>query len=770
MFIVLLGISAGAIQVAKTRPLYHASARVLVEQEVMSSSVTPFHDPYIAGDLKTAFHQTQLKLLQSRSLAREVIAALQLEQHPEFAFVNAPKSPGMVQSLKTWATASPHVKMLKAYLIETGKKVLESVPPALQVWIGWTVRTETPPSPTPPATASNPLPAPPANRESIELIPNVSIALTNAFLRRLVIKSEIRSNLIHLNFQAYDPKLAATVPNTLAQLYMNQVKNKRFEEAHEGIEWLQQRVEEMEQKVEDSEIELERYRQEHDTYSVDGQLPGVMQQLIAINSSLTIVQTERINLGALYKRVQEAIDRPSVLKSLIAGLDDTTLSELQKHHDALQHNLDQLTQKYGPQHPQVSQLGIDIAAQKRAIDTERQRIIDVAKTRYEVIQDREAALLARHDELKRDMQELNEKAIRYGRLKRNLESNQRLAKVLIDRLGETNLNMKMVGGTKFELVDPAEIPTIAMNYRPVRTMSMAGLLGLVIALGVAAGLGFLDNRLNTPDDTAYLGFPVIGTITQHKASGRIKSQGNAEQLLMLEAPYSPTAEAYRMLRTNVLFSYADPPRKVYMVTSSHPNEGKTTVSANLAFAMSQMDRRILLLEADLRNPSIHKFFDLHGTMGLSELLLREDYDGCIHPYQGNLSIVPTGERPPNPSELLGSKRMEKFLAYARAHFDAVVIDTPPILAVSDALILSPLVDGILMVVRSNMTSYDHARRAISQLLSLRTHFPIPLDQAGMTQTANISLGLVMNFLNPRAGKTHGYYGTYNHYYASPSRP
>ncbi|ETX07277.1 MAG: hypothetical protein ETSY2_12115 [Candidatus Entotheonella gemina] len=762
IFIVLIGISLGAIQVAKTRPLFRASARVLVEQEVVSSSVTPFHNPYMAHDLKSAFHQTQLKLLKSRSLAREVIASLQLAEHPEFASVNAPQSPGVIQSLKTWAM--PYLIELKAYVFEKGEKVLASAPPSLQAWIGWPLETDASPKSPAPSDAA-PVPAKTPAASPTEPISNDSIALTNSFLKRLKIQSDINSSLIHLHFEAYDPKLAATVPNTLAQLYMNQVKNKRFEKAHEGIDWLQKRVEEMEEKVENSEIELERYRQEHNTYSVDGQLPGVMQQLVAINTSLTVVQTERIKLGALYQKVEKEIDRPDVLQSLIDGTGETVMPELKRRYDELERELNQLTQNYGPEHPQVRKLRIDLEAQERKIDDERQRLIDVAKSRYEVVQDREAALLARHDELKREVQELNEKAIRYGRLKRKMESNQRLAKVLIDRLGETNLNMKMMGGTKFELVDPAEVPTVAINYRPVHTMTITGAVGLILALGVAAGLGFLDNRLDTPDDTAYLGFPVIGTITQHKASGGSKSKGGSEPVLMLEAPSSPTAEAYRMLRTNVLFSYADPPRKVFLVTSSHPNEGKTTVSANLAYAMSQMDRRILLLEADLRNPSIHKFFDLDGQMGLSELLLREDYDGCIHPYQGNLSIVPTGERPPNPSELLGSKRMEKFLAYAREHFDAIVIDTPPILAVSDALILSPLVDGILMVIRSNVTSYDHAKRAISQLLTLRTNLPTPLDQAGMAQTPGVSLGLVMNCLDPRSGRTYGYYGKYNHYYS-----
>ncbi len=286
----------------------------------------------------------------------------------------------------------------------------------------------------------------------------------------------------------------------------------------------------------------------------------------------------------------------------------------------------------------------------------------------------------------------------------------------------------------------------------------------MIGLGIVIGLGYLDNRLETPDDTEHLGFPVIGYITQYKASGAIKkSRKDVDGVVMLDAPNSPTAEAYRMLRTNVLFSYTDPPRKVFLVTSSHPNEGKTTVSANLAFAMAQMELRVLLLEADLRNPSLRHFFNLKGAKGLSELLLKDDYDGSIQPYKGNLSIVPAGERPPNPSELLGSKRMRDFLAYTREHYDAIIIDSPPLLAVSDALVLSPLVDGILMVVRSNTTSSAHARRAISQLLTLHADLPVPLDQAGVARSP-ISLGLVMNFLDPRGGRTYGYYGKYSGYY------
>ncbi len=472
ILIVLIGISVGGVQVAKTRPLFRASARVLVEQKLMSGEVVPFRNPYLETSFKDAFHQTQLKLLRSRSLARQVIAALKLEQHPEFASINVPPPPGMIQLLKSWAM--PHLETFFQYIAEKGEVWLEHAPPTLQVWLGSSPQADSSPTVTTPVPSKAALKAPPPPNGPIKLIPNSQIALVNAFLRKFRIRSDLTSNLISLSFESHDPKLAALVPNTLAQLYVEEVKNKRFEEAHEGIDWLKQRVEEMESKVEESEIELERYKQENNTYSLDGRLPGVMQQLIGINSALTSIQTERIRLEALYKTVSKTDDSPNALQSMIPGLDGSVMQELKNRQDELQLDLDQLQQKYGLEHPQVVKLHTALRAQKRKINAERQRMINAAKTRYEVVRAREEALLAREGELKREVQELNEKAIRYGRLKRNVETNQRLAKVLVDRLGETNLNMKAVGGTNFKLVDPAEIPTVPINYQPVRTITMGG--------------------------------------------------------------------------------------------------------------------------------------------------------------------------------------------------------------------------------------------------------------------------------------------------------
>jgi capsular exopolysaccharide synthesis family protein len=203
---------------------------------------------------------------------------------------------------------------------------------------------------------------------------------------------------------------------------------------------------------------------------------------------------------------------------------------------------------------------------------------------------------------------------------------------------------------------------------------------------------------------------------------------------------------------------------VFLISSPHPHDGKTTVAANLAIVMAQTERRVLLVDADLRNPSLHRLFQVEPYHGLSELLLTGTYAQSIEVGDDKLSLVTAGEQPPNPSELLESKRMQRFIAFAREHYDIIIIDSPPILAVSDALVLSPWVDGILMVLRAGATPYNHARRAIASFLTLQADPLAQDDQETDTRTDPTGLGLVMNFLDPREGDAYGYYGYHNYYY------
>jgi capsular exopolysaccharide synthesis family protein len=192
------------------------------------------------------------------------------------------------------------------------------------------------------------------------------------------------------------------------------------------------------------------------------------------------------------------------------------------------------------------------------------------------------------------------------------------------------------------------------------------------------------------------------------------------------------------------------------------------VAGNLAIAMGQMDKRVLLVEADLRHPSMHRLFGFgqrEGQVGLSQLLLTEKYADTLEEFDQNVTLVTAGELPPNPAELLASKRMQRFVEYARAHYDIVIIDTPPVLAVSDALMLSTLVDGVLLVLRASATSGDHARRAVAHFTTLQLPDPFNAGPEQDTRHRGQSLELVLNFLDPREEASYYGYKGYHHYYS-----
>ena len=393
------------------------------------------------------------------------------------------------------------------------------------------------------------------------------------------------------------------------------------------------------------------------------------------------------------------------------------------------------------------------------IDLEVKRIVQAFKIKYQVILARERALEAEIDNLKREVRDLNDKSVQYGVLKREANSNQRLGDLLLNRLKEASVSADLTNGNNIRVIDPADVPSRPINVNPSRTMGIAGLIGLLSGLGLVALIGYLDNTLKTPEEAEeFLELPVLGMIEQYRPKRGAEQDG----LITLTQPHGKVTEAFKTLRANLLLSYTDPPRKVFLITSPHAQDGKTTIASNLAAVIAQTERRVLLVDADLRNPSVHKMFGIENHGGLRERLLTEAYDSGVDMFGEDLqldglSVIVAGEEVPNPSELLESKRMERFLAYARDHYDTVIIDSPPVLAVSDALVLSPLVDGIVMVLRSGTTPYNHAQHAISSFLTLYAE-SMPEVQNSAEPLPTASLGLVMNGIDPRQSSSYVYHG------------
>jgi capsular exopolysaccharide synthesis family protein len=294
-------------------------------------------------------------------------------------------------------------------------------------------------------------------------------------------------------------------------------------------------------------------------------------------------------------------------------------------------------------------------------------------------------------------------------------------------------------------VEAATMPQVPIRPRPLMNTILFGMIGLLLAMGVVYLIETLDDTVRSPDEAArQLGLPLLGMVARHEVQ-----QGKP---VTAAAPRSPVAEAFRSLRTNLQFATVDKPLRTLLVTSPSPSDGKSTVAANLAVVMAQSGRKVAVIDADLRRPRMHRLFGMHNRLGLSGLFFQPEVmiNGALQKTSiENLFALTTGDLPPNPAELLGSEKMGEIMRLLEEEVNMVILDTPPVMAVTDAAVLAPRVDGVLLVVKPGTTKLAAARQAVDQLRRVN---------------ANL-LGIVLNEvdLSRRKYYYHYYKGYYYHY-------
>jgi capsular exopolysaccharide synthesis family protein len=369
---------------------------------------------------------------------------------------------------------------------------------------------------------------------------------------------------------------------------------------------------------------------------------------------------------------------------------------------------------------------------------------------------RENLLTTAFNQQKQEANQLNESAIEYSVLKRDAEANRQLYQDLLQRLKEAGVSAGL-RSSNIRVVDVARTPTSPIKPNVPRNIELGFLLGIACGVGLAFVLESLDTSIRTIEEIKAIStLPALGTIPLQLATDRLfrkrlatvsGQSGTPESpaLVTYARPRSEAAEAYRSLRTSILLSSFGAPPKVLLVTSALPQEGKTTISANSALVLAQRGGRVLLIDADLRRPSIDRLFGLHSRGGLSTLLSGVDkVEDVMIPFSEvpNLWILPAGPIPPQPSELLGSTVMKEHIARWRNEFDHIVIDTPPCLSVTDSVLLSPEVDRLILVVRAKKTTKLALRQACELLLQVNARV----------------MGIVLNALNLDSAETYYYYG------------
>jgi polysaccharide biosynthesis transport protein len=562
-----------------------------------------------------------------------------------------------------------------------------------------------------------------SNVDPNKLDPTFESGLLGAFHGSMRVSVIPHTRLIQLEFFSSDSKLAARVVNTLISTYIEENYRNRFESTMQTTDWLSKQLADLQLKVETSEEKLVQYQREHEIIG-DEKQNITLSKLGDLNQQLTSVQGERILKEARYRAMQ-AGSPELVAEAQISS----SLAKLHEQENAVQAQIDQLSTEYGESHPKMIALNQQLQEIHKMREEENARVAERVKNEYLAAVEHESLLQKAFDEQKRQANQLNESSIEYALLKRDADSNRQLYENLQQKLKEAGISSG-VKSSSVQVVDMARVPLAPSFPNRPHTIMVGFFAGLIGGVMLAFVLDALDSKIRTPEQASEIaGLAVLGIIPANaKPAGfygqrkpRLLPSGTPaeNEVIALSRPRSSIAESYRALRTSILLSSPERPPKVVMVTSSLPQEGKTQTSVNVAVTLAQKGARVLLIDCDLRRPSIHKRFHLvGGERGLSTVLTgSSDLESAkvAVPENSNLFVLPAGSLPPDPAELLGSAAMERLLQQCREQFDHVVIDTPPVLSVTDAVALSSQVDSVLLVIRSSKTTKGALRRACELL-------------------------------------------------------
>jgi len=653
---VLVALGLGTVIAFSTTPIYEAVGRIVINREGgetagLKNADATESDSY---DDYMVSMDTQTHVLESDAIAKLVIAKLGLDSNPAFA----------------------------------GKA----------------------------ATAAN-APAAASPEDAHEAALRRAGPFVGQFHRSLQINSIPRTRLLEIRFSSPDPTLAAKVVNTVIDTYIEQNYKTHLEATTRTSDWLTQQLSELQMKVEQSQEKLVRYQKEHGILGIDEKENIVTSKLDELNKELTAAEGDRMQKESIYRLASSG--DPDLLSNLDPS---STLIKLRSQEADLHRQIAQLSVEFQPTYPKLQELNNELASVQADIKVEVQRLAEKYKKDYLASLEREKLLRASLENQKSQENQLNESAIEYSLLKRDVDSNRQLYEGLLQKLKEAGV-MTGLRSSNVRIVDPASPPMVPSSPNIPRNLAMSLLLGLVGGVSLAFILESRDNTIHSLEQAQMItALPSLAFIPlaggSNRALMRAKRPTAAAALASAAQPKSQIAEAYRALRTSILLSRIGQSAKVLMVTSPLPQEGKTTTTVNLATVLAQHESRVLLIEADMRRAGISQVFGLESKIGLSTVLAgKTGAEEVIQPVPGipNLFLLPAGESPANPAAMLGSSRMRDLLGTLGALYDYVIIDTPPVLSVTDAVLLSKLADSTMLVIRAGMTDKGALRRVCDVL-------------------------------------------------------
>jgi succinoglycan biosynthesis transport protein ExoP len=577
-----------------------------------------------------------------------------------------------------------------------------------------------------------------------------------AFLGSLSVKRVPNSRLMDIAYEANSPELAAQVVNAHIRNFIDQNRRSHYDATTAATTWLTDQLDELKIKVKNSEDARLDYERKNQIWEVDDKQNITTQRLSELNKELIDAQSERMKKQSMYDYAKQG-DADIVPQIR----DSAAVQDLLKRRADINGQYTEALAQYGPNFPKVQRLQSQVKELDQNLEREKKAVVARLGSEYHEAQQREELLSKTLEQQKSEANLMSERMVQYNILKRDAEADKALYDGLLTKLKEAGISSALQS-SNIRVVDPAMIPSTPARPAKMRNVTLAFLVGLVGGVGLAILREYMDNTVKTPDDIETLSrLPSLAVVPAFQDSegdapkrrSLSDSLGNGHsrhvELVAQHLPKSQMSEAFRALRTALLLSQAGHPPQVILVTSALPREGKTTAAANLAVTLAQLGDRTLLIDADLRKPGVGRLLNLNGSKyaGLSSYLAGVsslDLVTVQHPAIPNLSAIPTGPLPPNPADLLSSHRFADALVELRTKFKFIVIDTPPVMAATDAVILSVKADGVVMVVRSGETPKEAFSRTRDLLLSVKCRL----------------LGVVLNAVDSSAPD---YYYSYRYY-------
>lgn len=675
------------------KPVYKSTITIKIDKE--NPNILAFKDVVALERAEEDYYQTQYKTLKSRNLARRVIRSLRLNTNPEF-----------VKPRNNENKDSDNDTLSKQ------NKILED--------------------------------------------DGISSGLINSFLNNVDVSPLQKSRLVNVSFTSYNPELSAKVANAIGESFIELNIESKFEATNQAKTWLEKQLEVMKAKVEQAEEKLNEYAAKNEIIfleKTDGKGEStdseniVIKKLSELSTKLTEATSDRMSKEALYKEISSGDPESS---SVV--INNPLVIDLKKSYALLESEYNEQLKIYKPDYPKMVRLKEHIDQIKKKIDLESRKIISSVKKDYEVAVKRERYLKSAFEAQKDEALDLNQRAIQYLILKREADTNKELYNGLLQRLKETGVSASLTA-SNIQILDKAELPGVPFKPRKTLNIILSLIVGLLGGIGLAFFTEYLDNTIKTPDDIekkVYL--PPLGLVPQYADN---KDNLPVEYITHSDGK-SPISEAYRTIRTFLLLSTGGRPPKVMMVTSPARGEGKTTTALNTAITLTKSNVKVVIIDADMRKPRLHNIFELDNVRGLSTFLSgnAEFRDGLIQTSDiQNLDIITSGPIPPNPAELLGSYRFHELIHTLSNLYNFIVIDTPPVLGISDPLIVSQQTDGVIIVVKSGETPKEAT-----------------LETRRLLQSVNAKiLGVVLNSIKQSAMRYGYYYNYYRYYYTDESK-